>query len=94
MKKITKKELLDYLAEDDYFSKEEVNRMLMKAFTFLGDELKKGNTIEIRGFASFIPYQISTKGFNFHTKKMCDIKDFKRVRVKISRGIITKINKN
>lgn len=90
--KIVKKQLLDYLLQKGYSGKI-ANNILMETFSFIENELAKGNEIEFRRFATFKPCVVDAhKGFNFWTKEVLSVKPKLNVRVKISTSILKRIN--
>ena len=87
----TRQKLIDRL-QDTYpeLSKQDVHEMVLKSFDIIGDELTKGNRLEVRGFGSL---EVSSRSVvsPFESASKSPQKR-KVVQYKASKNILEEIN--
>ncbi len=89
-----KSELVDIIADELDFSKPLTRSVLNSILETMSDTLKHGDSIQIRGFGSFVVKQYGAyEGQNPKTGEKIQVKPKKKPHFKISRDLLTKVNR-
>ncbi len=89
-----KSELANIIAGELDFSKPLVRSVLNSILKTMSDTLKRGESIQIRGFGSFVVKQYGAyEGQNPKTGEKIQVKPKKKPHFKVSKNLLTKVNR-
>lgn len=90
-----KYDLMQKLSKKFELPKEAVLDVIEHTFKEIGDKLARGESVQLRGFCTFIPVVwAKRKGYNFDKRKTMDIPAHTGVKLKLSKKWKTQINKS
>ena len=91
---MTKTELIGAIAEELNFSKPQAKSVLNTILETMTDTLAQGDSIELRGFGSFVVRQYgSYEGRNPNTGEKVQVKAKKRAHFRVGKNFRVKLNK-
>ena len=94
MEKLTKKDIVNNIAEETGFTKKEITEIVNSALNQINDALVDGQEVDLAGFGIFsIAERAARQGINPLTKEKITISASKNVKFKVAKALKEAVNR-
>ncbi|MDO4379236.1 MAG: HU family DNA-binding protein [Erysipelotrichia bacterium] len=94
MEKLTKKQIVDAIAEDSNATKKEITAIVDSTLSQISNALSEGKEVDLTGFGKFsISERQARQGINPLTKEKIEIAASKSVKFKVAKALKEAVNK-